>query len=91
MIQIRTEREKGTYRSFSIDGHAGYAEAGEDIVCAAVSALVINTINSIEKFTEFTADVSPETALLMDSLMLGLSDVQKAYGDRYLCIRQRET
>ena len=40
---------------------------------------------------EFTADVSPETALLMDSLMLGLSDVQKAYGDRYLCIRQRET
>ena len=37
MIQIRTEREKGTYRSFSIDGHAGYAEAGEDIVCAAVS------------------------------------------------------
>ena len=107
MIQIRTEREKGTYRSFSIDGHAGYAEAGEDIVCAAVSALVIKTINSIEKFTEdaftcdcrdgmiqsweFTADVSPETALLMDSLMLGLSDVQKAYGDRYLCIRQRET
>ena len=24
---------------FIIDGHAGYAEAGKDIVCAAVSAL----------------------------------------------------
>ena len=32
-------------------GHAGYAEAGSDMVCAAVSVLVINTLNSIERFT----------------------------------------
>ena len=25
-------------------GHAGYAEEGEDIVCAGISALVINTV-----------------------------------------------
>ena len=37
---------------FRMEGHAGYADAGEDIVCAAVSALVINTINSIEAFTD---------------------------------------
>lgn len=37
---------------FDVFGHAGYAEAGNDIVCAAVSALVINAVNSIEKFTE---------------------------------------
>ncbi|MBB2182934.1 ribosomal-processing cysteine protease Prp [Lachnospiraceae bacterium MD1] len=36
---------------FTLDGHANYSEAGSDIVCAAVSALVINTINSIENFT----------------------------------------
>ena len=35
-----------------MQGHAGYAEPGQDIVCAAVSALVINTINAIEAFTE---------------------------------------
>ena len=28
----------------------GYADVGQDIVCAGVSALVINTINSIEQF-----------------------------------------
>lgn len=33
-------------------GHAGYAENGSDIVCAAVSALALNTVNCIEKFTE---------------------------------------
>lgn len=37
---------------FQMKGHAGYAEHGQDIVCAAVSVLVINTINSIEQFTE---------------------------------------
>jgi len=36
---------------FRLTGHADYAEYGSDIVCAAVSALVINTINSIENFT----------------------------------------
>ena len=28
--------------------HAGYAEEGEDIVCAAISVLTINTMNAIE-------------------------------------------
>jgi len=36
---------------FKVSGHADYSEYGSDIVCAAVSALVINTINSIESFT----------------------------------------
>lgn len=40
----------GIYKSVLCEGHAGFAEAGDDIVCAAVSVLVINTINSIEKF-----------------------------------------
>lgn len=104
MIQVQTIKENGHYRKFMIDGHAGYADEGEDIVCAAVSALVINTINSIEKFTEdaftcdcedgmiqnweFTSEVSSGTELLMDSLMLGLSNIQKSYGEKYLKIKE---
>jgi uncharacterized protein YsxB (DUF464 family) len=33
-------------------GHAGYAESGSDIICSAISVLTINTINSIEAFTD---------------------------------------
>ncbi len=43
-----TEGERIT--GFSISGHSGYAEAGSDIVCAAISALVTMaeaTINDI--------------------------------------------
>ena len=35
-----------------MSGHAEYDEPGKDIVCAAVSALVSNAVNSIEHFTD---------------------------------------
>lgn len=44
----------GATVGFRMKGHADYAAYGQDIVCAAVSALVINTINSVESFTEDT-------------------------------------
>ena len=73
---------------FKALGHAGYAEEGEDIVCAAISILTINTMNAIETFTD--ADVflntdeelglieykvdepTKETSLLLDTMVLGL-------------------
>ena len=39
----------GEYKGFNCIGHSGYAERGEDIVCAAISVLVINTINSLDQ------------------------------------------
>ncbi len=42
--------EKDRITGFSISGHSGYAEAGSDIVCAAVSAVVTMaeaTINDV--------------------------------------------
>ena len=35
---------------FSVSGHAGFAEEGEDIVCSAVTALSFNAVNSIDAF-----------------------------------------
>ena len=37
----------GGIRGFGITGHSGYAEAGEDIVCAAVSSAAYMAVNSI--------------------------------------------
>ena len=42
----------GGYIGFDMTGHAGYAAEGRDIVCAAVSVLAINTVDSIEAFTD---------------------------------------
>lgn len=40
--------------SIVIEGHAGYAEPGRDIICAAVSALYLHLMNSIEELTDAT-------------------------------------
>ena len=42
--------EEDRIKGFSVSGHSGYAEAGADIVCAAVSAVVTMaeaTINDV--------------------------------------------
>ena len=40
-------RADGTLTGYRAQGHTGYAEAGSDIVCAAVSALTQSTLNGL--------------------------------------------
>ena len=47
MIKVKLEKEGSTIKKIVITGHANYAEYGKDIVCAAVSATVLTTINGI--------------------------------------------
>ena len=84
----------------TVNGHAGYAETGKDIICAAVSALTQNLIRSIEALTgdeisyQIQAghidinykDLSEHGSLLVDSFFIGVSQIQKAYGSNYVCI-----
>ena len=50
----------GSLTGCTVKGHSGYAEAGHDIVCAAVSVLTAACVNSIEVIcgipTEQTVD-----------------------------------
>ncbi|HJC58428.1 MAG TPA: ribosomal-processing cysteine protease Prp [Candidatus Eisenbergiella intestinipullorum] len=105
-VTIR-KNSTGACTGFTCSGHSGYAAAGSDIVCAAVSVLVINTINSIERFApdemrveteeeaglievRFPDTLSREASLLVNSMVLGLTDVQKQYGRKYLKLQFEE-
>ncbi|MCI8327139.1 MAG: ribosomal-processing cysteine protease Prp [Lachnospiraceae bacterium] len=57
------KNQDNRYIGFDCIGHAGYANEGEDVVCAGISTLVINTINSIGCFTEeeFSVDTQEES------------------------------
>ncbi len=105
MIQVTVVKRNGEYIAFESKGHAGFSEAGRDIICSAVSALTINAVNSIDAFTEdmihvkneegylaweFLSGNSHETRLLMDSLVLGLSQIQDNYDKQYLKITIKE-
>lgn len=52
MIKVTLYSKNNEVWRIKFKGHAGFAAHGEDIVCASVSLLVFNTINSIEKFTD---------------------------------------
>ena len=106
MIKVCFYSKDNSYFGFKVSGHANYGCCGKDVVCAGVSALVINTINSIEKFTEdntvteefqsglvkfkISGKVSPESKLLLRSLRLGLCSIYEEYGNKYIRIRFRE-
>ena len=100
MITIKVRKKNGSYEEFISKGHAGYAEAGQDIVCAAVSALIINTVNSLDKFDvqekdgfvsiHFRNNLSERAMLLMDSLLLGLTEIAGSYNNRYLTVKVKE-
>lgn len=52
--------KNGEYKKVSCEGHADYADAGSDIVCCAISVLVINTINSLDELTGAQMEVDTD-------------------------------
>lgn len=106
MISVTVRSHEGEYSGIYCIGHAEYADT-DDIVCAAVSVLVINTINSIETFTEdkfsigqdadrgmidfrFEGDVSHDSHLLIDALVLGVRQIEDTYGGTYVSLTTQE-
>lgn len=82
----------------SVEGHAGFDEAGKDIVCAAASVLYINTVNAIETLTDASIRTSSKqnlqeahitslddkATLLIEAMCLGLQGIQEQYSDKYI-------
>ncbi len=60
MICFTVWKSEDQYRGFECTGHAGYDDSGRDIICSAVSALAVNTVNSIEEFTQDAMEVEQE-------------------------------
>lgn len=100
MIRCDVYTQSGTVRQFVVSGHAGFRQFGSDIVCAAVSVLVINAINSCEallgvkpqcvdeedNLSCVVPEGNPSAQLLFDSMVYGLQDVMKQY-PKHLSVR----
>ena len=95
MITVRVERTGDSFSMFQVTGHAGYAQSGYDIYCAAVSALTLNTVNSIEVLCKDRVDAKdrdgflicrfPEGGkLLMDSMIMGLRQISEGDGKTHV-------
>lgn len=108
MITVTFHKTKtGDYKDFICSGHAGFGEYGRDIVCASVSVLVINTINSLEElakekivvesdekdgriYCQFEKPLQESSRILVDSLVLGISQIAGQYGEKYCKLKFEE-
>ncbi len=95
MIVISTDMA-----GITVEGHAGYAPKGYDIVCAAISVLFQSLGESIKELTEDDIhvkkadgymridykDLSEQGKLLIDSFFIGINGVAEAYPE-YLIIK----
>lgn len=93
MIEVKIRPDEIT-----LFGHANYAVAGQDIVCAGATALVRTLIRSIEDLTrdEIEYEVSPgwvdiqygnlseRARTLVDSFFVGICMIADEYPD---CVR----
>ncbi|MDD7675755.1 MAG: ribosomal-processing cysteine protease Prp [Eubacteriales bacterium] len=48
MTKIRFFRSDGVFYGFEEQGHSGYGEAGDDVLCAALSAMTMLIVNTVE-------------------------------------------
>ena len=48
MTKIVFFRSGGVFYGFEEQGHSGYGEAGDDVLCAALSAMTMLIVNTVE-------------------------------------------
>lgn len=89
----------GSIVGFELKGHAGYADHGEDIVCASISVLSLHTANALSDLSSNDVDVImkedgylkvmvredlDETGVvLMKAFYLSVESIYEDYKDAY--------
>ena len=101
-LDIVYERRRGAIVGFRIRGHAGFAAAGQDIVCAAASALVLSAVHGLRQYcavrpkisdtaSQFRMDLAnggnAQSQAVLETTVSGLKAIAAAYPG-YMRIRQ---
>ena len=90
MIRVAFFRKEGRIIGVESEGHAGYADSGYDIVCAAVSALLITCVNGLESVVsiEPTVRQNDEVGYLKAELPDRLDEAQRHDADIVLSVTE---
>lgn len=103
MTIITPIRKDNKLIGFKLDGHASFRHCGYDIVCAAISCLSINTINSLEEIAHKEVDVyqgdgfieyslhckpSKQSNILLESARLGYMSISEGYPNNVIYERK---
>ena len=96
MIKVEIKKDL-----IKITGHAGYADAGKDIVCASVSSIVYTTVNGIMNIDKDAIKFSDDNNIfkikiinkskvvniLINSMIDLLNDLEKQYPENIKIVK----
>ena len=102
MIDIRYTQYDNHITSLEISGHAGSAESGKDLVCAAVSGITFGLLNALDELTDVknmtvgdnliqvkVDNPTAESDLLLSAGIIQLKTVQQQ-NQRFIKIKKME-
>lgn len=73
---IDSTDETGMISGIDVQGHAGYAEEGKDIICSAVSAIMYTAAGALEEIAGFTGCYSVSPGGMKIDIMGNTNNVQ---------------
>ena len=85
MTKVVFFKSGDSFWGFEEQGHTGFAESGEDILCSALSSMTMLVINAIEVAYASSVDyeIDDETTHVRVSARGALSDYEKDERKRY--------
>lgn len=96
MIKVKAVIPDGKFESLRVKGHADFAPHGQDLVCAAVSAIVTGGINALKHPDSFKIfqdtgitviklkpkeDITNYDATVINVILDQLETIEQSYGD----------
>ncbi len=88
MTRVIFYKSNGIYYGFDVQGHTGLADAGEDILCAAISSMTMLVINALESSyhssVNYTVDDEDAHITLVSPDALGDEDTCVSFAVRGL-------
>lgn len=88
MIKVNVTKDR-----IRVSGHAGYEEAGKDIICASVSGIITTTINAVIRLDESAIEYKEQEGMVQidiikhnsitDTLILNMVELLKELEKEY--------
>ena len=103
MIRIKVSLHDSSIKELEVKGHAGYAESGQDLVCAGVSCIMYGTYNALVElsvdgfsykldegyFRIVTDKTDITTQTILKTALIQLQTMHTSYAD-YIKIKKTE-
>lgn len=104
MITVSVVQSGDTIHAIDIEGHAGSAAHGKDLICAGVSSIAVGTLNALDMLVKDTCccemqkgcihiEVSShdqaQTQLILRTMLIQLETMQERY-HQYIQIQIQE-